>query len=137
MRYYCWGYRVVNVYMGVNSCYARREGVFVARVKHPGIDTVAEAVGILYLIVRDRRRGWTYDQDNHCRKVRMTNRLFVERANYVRVLARRHGAGPHTLAVIDRLVEYVLSTGKLPRTVTYRRKRYSVDALVEAVLVRT
>jgi len=126
---------VVNVYMGVNSCYAKREGVFVARLKHPGIDTIAEAAGILYLIIRDRRRGWTYDQDNHCRKIRMTDRLFVERTNYVRVLARRHGAGPHTLAVIDRLVEHVLGTGELPKTVTYRGKRYSVEKLVGSVLV--
>ena len=127
---------MVNVYMGVNSCYARREGVFVARVKRPGIDTVVEAVGILYLIVRDRRRGWTYDQNNHCRKVRMTERLFVERANYVRVLARRHGAGPHALAVIDRLVEHVIANGRLPATVSYRGRRYRVESLVNAALAR-
>ncbi len=127
---------MVNVYMGVNSCYARKEGVFVARVKRPGIDTVVEAVGILYLIIRDRRRGWTYDQNNHCRKVSMSGKLFAERANYVRVLARRHGAGPHTLAVIDRLVEYVISYGRLPATVSYRGRRYRVESLVKAALAK-
>ena len=122
--------------MGHNSCYARREGIYVRRVGRPGIDTVAEAAGILYLIVRDLRRGWTYDDDRGCRKVRMGKELFVERTNYVRVLARRHGAGPHTLDVIDRLVEYVLASGRLPKTVTYRGRRYVVRSLVDAVLTR-
>lgn len=94
---------------------------------------VAEAVGILYLIIRDLSRGWTYGQGS-CRKIKMGKELFAVRVNYVRVLARKHGAGLHTLAVIDRLVEYVLATGQLPTTIHYRGKSYKVESLINAVL---
>ena len=124
------------VYMGHNSCYARREGFYVRRFGRPGIDTVAEAAGILHLIIRDLRRGWTYDADRDCRKIRMGKELFVDRANYVRVLARRHGAGPRTLAVIDRLVEYVIASGRLPVTVSYHGRRYRVESLINAALAK-
>ena len=32
-----------SIYTGPDSCYGRREGIFVARIGRPGIDKVAEA----------------------------------------------------------------------------------------------
>ena len=125
------------VYMGVNSCYARREGIFVARLRRPGIDTVAEAAGILALIVRDLRRGWTYDDDRGCRKIRMTGDLFVKRVHYVHTLAVRHGAGKQTLAVIDRLINYVLASKALPTYITYRGRRVYIQSLIQKVIAET
>jgi len=124
------------VYQGRGSCWARRDGVYVLRVRRPGIDTVAEAAGILYLILEDFRRGWTYDPDRNCRKIRMSEELFERRARYVYTLANRHGAGKHALAAIDRLVQYVISKGRLPKRVKYRGKYYSVKSLINDVLAK-
>jgi len=127
-----------SIYTGPDSCYGRREGIFVARIGRPGIDKVAEAAGILRLILRDRRRGWTYDGDTvACRKVRMSESLFIKRVNYVRVLARRVvRPDTYTYRAIDALVEYVLQHGRLPAYVTYRGRRFGVERLAEAVISR-
>ena len=46
----------VNVHQGPRSCWAVNEGVYVLRVRRPGIDTVAKVASILYLILKDLRR---------------------------------------------------------------------------------
>ena len=124
------------MYQGPRSCWARREGVFVARVGRPGIDTVAEAAGILYLILKDLRRGWTYDPDRSCRRIRMSEELFERRTRYVYTLANKHGASRHALAAIDRLVQHVISEGRLPKRIKYRGKYYSVESLINKVLAK-
>ncbi|HID41693.1 MAG TPA: hypothetical protein EYP33_06025 [Pyrodictium sp.] len=104
----------MSVYMGRNSCYARKEGIYVRRIRGKGIDTAKEAVAILKLILRDLRRGRTYEQST-CREIKMTRELFIQRVDYVPVLAKRHGAGKETLDAIRRLTEYVKKHGKLPK----------------------
>lgn len=73
-----------NIYEGPNSCYAIKEGVYVPGV---GINEKT-AAGIAALLLRDLKRGYTYDHS--CRKIRMTYRLFVRRLNYLIALARKH-----------------------------------------------
>ena len=102
------------VYQGRDSCYARKEGMYVRRIQHPGIDTVTEAVGILHLIARDYKKGWTYE-NRTCRKVRMTRKLFVRRARYVLTLSRKHGASASERAVIKRLITYVIRDRRVPK----------------------
>ncbi len=101
------------VYQGPRSCYARREGLYVRRARRPGIDTLAEAAAIARLILRDLRRGYTYE-DRTCRKIRMTRRLAVRRLNFLRLLARRHRAPRRVADAVDSLVEYVLRKWRLP-----------------------
>ena len=103
------------IYLGPDSCYAYREGIYVKPKGHPGIDTIAEALGILYLILRDKRRGWSYDDKGPCRRIRMGHELFVKRVNYVSVLAKKHGATRRELHVIDYLADYVKKHSRLPR----------------------
>jgi len=50
----------MTIYQGPDSCYARREGIYVKRARRPGIDTLAEAAAIAKLILRDLKRGYTY-----------------------------------------------------------------------------
>ena len=119
----------MSVYQGKDSCYARREGVYVRRVRRKGIDTVWEAVGILYLILRDLRRGFTYRQGD-CRVIRMSGRLFARRVSYVPVLAKRHGAGEKELERIRRLARFVLSKKRLPRRVWGRPVKRIVEEMV-------
>ena len=114
------------MYQGPNSCWARRDGVYVLRVRRPGIDTVAEAAGILYLILKDLRRGWTYDPDRSCRKIRMSEDLFERRARYVKTLAVKHGASRRELKVIDSLIDYVLSKRRLPKEASELAKKVVV-----------
>jgi len=120
----------VAVYQGADSCYARREGVYVKRVRRPGIDTLREAAGILRLILRDYRRGWTYEQGT-CRKIRMSRRLFEERVRFVKFLARQHGAKGETLEAIDRLVDYVLEHKRLPKRLKVGSRYVSPAKLAE------
>ena len=108
----------MNIYQGSGSCYARREGCFVLRIQKPGIDTVAEAVAIARLILRDYRRGWTYDSE--CRKTPMDHVLFVRRLNYLVTLAHKHGATPSEIRTIEKIVDYVSKYKRLPRQ--YMRK---------------
>jgi hypothetical protein len=73
-----------NIYQGPNSCYAKREGVYITG---EGV-SARNAPAFLRFIERDLRRGWTYD--HNCRKIRMTPRLAKRRAIYLIALARKH-----------------------------------------------
>jgi hypothetical protein len=73
-----------NIYMGEGSCWARNERVY---VPGDGVD-VRSARGILSLIDRELKRGWTYDHS--CRKIKMTPNLAKKRAVYLIALAKRH-----------------------------------------------
>ena len=124
------------IYQGSNSCYALREGLYVKRVEKPGIDTIGEAAGILKLICRDKRRGWTYDDDCGCCKVRMTESLFEKRAVYVKTLAVKHGATERELKIIDNMIDYVLAHHRLPKKYSKLADKYIVKARVKAVKPR-
>ena len=115
------------VYQGRNSCYAIHEGIYVRRLERKGIDTVAEAAGILYLIVRDYRRHRTYEQGT-CREIPMDKELFEKRVNYVYTLAKRWKAGPKELVKIRRLVRFVLEHKRLPKK--------GIKKLIEKAIVR-
>jgi len=73
-----------NIYQGPESCWAQREHVYVTG---SGIDTRA-ARGIMALIEKELRRGWTYDHS--CRRIRMTPELARKRALYLIALAKKH-----------------------------------------------
>ena len=123
----------VPVYQGADSCMARREGWYVKRIERPGVDTVAEAVALAWAILRDYRRGYTYDNDSvRCRKIRMTWKLAERRLVYLVALARKHGASEGELRVIRRLVEHALEHHRLPKTVDGR----SVRAIVRRMIAR-
>ena len=78
----------MNIYQGENSCWARHERVY---VPGSGIDA-RSARGILSLMERELRRGWTYNHS--CRRVTMTPALAKKRAVYLIALAKKHrGAG--------------------------------------------
>jgi hypothetical protein len=118
------------VYQGRESCLARKEGKYVKRVAKPGINTIAEAVALAYVVVRDYRRGYTYDANNRCRKIKMTVDLFKKRLRYIYTLANRHGASKHELEVIKRLIKYVARKKKLPKTVDGRSTRAMVKKMI-------
>ncbi len=96
---------------------ARREGWYIRRIREPGVDTLKEAVALAWAVMRDYRRGYTYDNDNGCRKIKMDWSLAEKRLNYIPVLAKKHGAGPRTLARIKKLIEFVKSHRRLPKRV--------------------
>ena len=110
------------VYQGPRSCYARREGLYVRRARRPGIDTFAEAAAIARLILRDLKRGYTYENGS-CRRIRMTRELAARRLNFLKLLARRHGAPKRVARAVDKLVDYVLENWRLPGGATRRLAR--------------
>ncbi len=75
---------MANIYQGPSSCWGRNENVYVPGT---GIDA-RSAQGILALIEKELRRGWTYDHS--CRRVKMTPALAKKRAIYLLALARKH-----------------------------------------------
>ena len=103
------------VYMGRDSCYALYEGVYVKRRGRRGIDTLIEAAGILRLILKDYRRGWTYEQGT-CRKIPMTSELFRKRVKFVVKLAKMHGAKGRIYTMIKKLAAFVLKHRRLPKS---------------------
>jgi len=90
-----------NIYEGPSSCYAIKEGIYVVGRKV----NLATAVAIAKLILRDFRRGWTYD--HQCRRIPMTPTLFRKRLFYLIALAKKHGAPKHEVKLIRKLVNYV------------------------------
>jgi len=86
-----------NIYQGEKSCWGRRERI---HVPGSGIDARA-AQGILALIEREMRRGWTYDHS--CRRIKMTPALAKKRAVYLIALAKKH----HGASEARRVAEVV------------------------------
>ncbi len=123
------------VYQGKNSCYAKREGYYVKRIREPGIDTLREAAAIARLILRDYRRGYTYKQGS-CEKIQMTRDLFEKRLRFLVFLAKRHGAPEEVVEAVKRLVGYALRRGKLPKTVKVGDRRLRVRSLLRGMYAR-
>lgn len=118
------------VYQGRDSCYARREGKYIRRVARPGVDTVAEAAALAYVVLRDYRRGYTYDASNRCRKIKMTGELFRKRLRYIYTLANRHGASKKELKIIKRLVIYVAKKRRLPKTINGKSTKAMIRRMI-------
>lgn len=97
-----------NIYEGPRSCYAIREGVY-AYGKGVNLRT---GVSILYLILRDLERGWTYD--HNCRPIRMDYRLFVRRARYLYPLCLKHAGDKTECRVLKNIIEYAIKHHRLP-----------------------
>jgi hypothetical protein len=88
-----------NIYQGRGSCWGIREHIY---VPGSGID-VRAARGILSLIEKELRRGWTYDRS--CRRIKMTPELARKRALYLIALAKKH----RDAAEAGRVAEIVYS----------------------------
>ncbi len=120
------------VYQGRDSCMARREGWFIRRIERPGVDTISEAVALAWAVLRDWRRGYTYDNDD-CKKIRMAWDLAERRLRFIVRLARIHGASEAELRVIKRLVAYALRRKRLPRRIAGKDARAIVKRGEEGV----
>jgi len=118
----------VPVYQGADSCMARREGWYVRRIERPGVDTIAEAVALAWAVLRDWRRGYTYDKN--CRRIRMTWRLAERRLRFIVRLARVHRASKRELRAIKRLTLFALKRKRLPRRVGGRETRAIVKRMI-------
>ena len=98
----------MNKYEGHLSAYARNEGVWVPGY---GVNPVT-AAGIAALILRDYRRGWTYDSRG--RRIPMDKALFRERLFYLIALSAKHYHNPELTREVKQLVEYVYRNLRLP-----------------------
>ncbi|MCD6369707.1 MAG: hypothetical protein J7L38_07945 [Thermoproteales archaeon] len=101
------------IYLDINSVYAEKEGVYVRDFRKEGIDVFDEAIGIATLILRDYRRGWTYDHDGNI--IEMTETLAKRRLNYIKPLSIKHGATATAQEKIESMVEYALQRFKLKK----------------------
>ena len=110
-----------NIYQGEGSCWAIHERVY---VPGSGIDERA-ARGILSLIEKELRRGWTYDHS--CRRIKMTPALAKKRAVYLIALAKKHRGA----AEARRVAEIVYSWLEKHRLLSGAVKR-KVAAYVSA-----
>ena len=112
---------MANIYQGPDSCWGRHERAY---VPGSGIDE-RSARGILSLIERELRRGWTYDHS--CRRVKMTPALAKKRAVYLIALAKKHRGA----AEARRVAEIVYSWLEKHRLLSGAVKR-KVAAYVSA-----
>jgi hypothetical protein len=92
---------MANIYEGENSCWARYEHVY---VPGDGVDAKT-ARGILSLIEKELRRGWTYD--HNCRRIRMTPALAKKRAIYLIALAKKHRGAAEAKRVAEIVYEWL------------------------------
>jgi len=104
-----------NIYQGPQSCWAQREHVY---VPGSGIDE-RSADGILTLMGKELRRGWTYDHS--CRRVKMTPALARKRALYLIALAKRHSGAAEARRVAELVYSWLekhrLSSGAVKRRI--------------------
>jgi len=90
-----------NIYQGPESCWALHEHVY---VPGSGIDT-RSAEGILSLMGRELRRGWTYNHS--CRRIRMTPTLAKKRAIYLIALAKKHRGAAEARRVAEVVYDWL------------------------------
>jgi hypothetical protein len=98
-----------NIYQGPESCWAQREHVYV-----PGSGINAKsAEGILALMDKELRRGWTYD--HNCRRVKMTPELARRRAWYLVALAEKHSGKEEAKKVAEIVDEWLERRGLMKK----------------------
>jgi hypothetical protein len=77
------------IYLGRNSVFCIKENKCIPNINKPGVDTLKEAKAIIRSILRDLKRGYTY---NHYGEViPMDRRLAIRRLNFLLLLAKKHG----------------------------------------------
>ena len=111
---------MANIYQGPNSCWARHEKIY---VPGSGIDA-RSAEGILSLIEKELRRGWTYDRS--CRRIKMTPALARKRALYMIALARKHRGAAEARRVAEIVRRWLEERGLLRGSVRRRAEAYAV-----------
>ena len=112
---------MANIYEGPNSCWAKHENVY---VPGDGVDA-RSARGILSLMDRELKRGWTYDHS--CRKIRMTPNLAKKRAVYLIALAKKHRGAAEARRVAEVVYDW-LERHKLLSNAVKRRVAAYVTA---------
>ena len=118
------------VYQGPNSCMAKREGVYVKRIERPGVDTIPEAVALAYMVLRDYRRGYTYDPDHNCRKIKMTWELAKKRLRFIVTLSKYHGATKKEQKVIRKLISYAIKHKRLPSRINGKPTKPMIEKMI-------
>jgi hypothetical protein len=108
-----------NIYQGERSCWARNEHVY---VPGSGIDE-RSARGILALIDKELKRGWTYDHS--CRRIKMTPQLARQRALYLIALAKKHRGAAEARRVAEIVYEWLERRGLLSGAVKRRAAAYA------------
>jgi len=118
---------MANIYQGPSSCYAKKEGVWV-----PGSGVNEETLpAFIALILRDYKRGWTYDHD--CRRIPMTDDLAIKRLNYLISLAKKH-AGPFAQWLASKSLRELITKYELPvKTVRLRGRKEALDRVAKEI----
>ena len=75
---------MANIYQGRDSCYAKKERTYITGSKV----TPSNMKTFVRFILRDLKRGWTYDHS--CRKIKMTKKLAIRRLAYLKALCVKH-----------------------------------------------
>ncbi len=120
------------VYMGRNSGYARRFGLYVRRLRRKGIDTLREVLGITALICWDLKEGKTVNASGHV--IRMDKELFKKRLNFIRTLEDIHKAPKEVKEVTEKVLRYALRHKKPPKAVKVHDRKLSTKAVLKKVL---
>jgi len=98
-----------KIYQGYNSCYARKEGVW---IPDKGVSP-RTLPSFIALILRDLKRGYTYQQGT-CRKIKMDEDLALRRLNYLIALSKKH-YGSKAKKLTEKSLKKLVSSFKLPR----------------------
>ena len=77
------------IYLGENSVFCIKENKCIKNIRKKGVDTYKEAKEIIKAILRDFKRGYTYD--HYGRVIKMDRNLALRRLNFLYLLAKMHG----------------------------------------------
>ena len=119
---------MANIYVGNGSCYNVHRGYFVKQGR-----VIYEVIGILYLLLRDLRRGKTYNHE--CREIKMTSSLFRKRVRYIYTIYSRKLPRKYR-DQLKRLLAYVLKKKKLPRSFTWGDRRLYTKSILRKAITR-
>ena len=95
------------IYEGPRSVYALREGMY---AYGHGVN-LRTGVTILYFLLRDLRRGWTYNK--YGQRIPMTEDLFKARARYLYPLCIKH-TNTNECKLLKQVIDYVIMYRRLP-----------------------
>lgn len=122
-----------NKYVGPRSCYAVNEGAYVEDL--PGFWD--ELPGVLALILRDARRGFSYG--DNCEVIPFDERYALSRGVYAAALASP-GRPEEVRRELQDLVREALESGRVPPGLKVRlagpRARELAEELVSLGIVR-
>ena len=80
------------IYLGRNAVFCVKEDKCIPSIGKAGVDTLEEARAIIRSILRDLKKGYTYDHYGNVRE--MDYKLAIRRLNFLLLLAKKHGM-PH------------------------------------------